>query len=112
VTARRLLFAAVVLLSVVVLFTPSSRTPTLLPGLDKVVHLGLFATLALTGRLAGLPRAGLALGLAAYAGMSEVLQALLPLGRTADVRDAAADLVGVALGLAVWCCARARLAGS
>jgi VanZ family protein len=103
VTARRLLtqgpFAAVVLLSIIVLFTPGSATPTLYPGLDKLAHLSLFAALALTGRRAGLPAAGLAGGLVAYAVGSEVLQGVLPIGRDAEVLDALTDAVGVALGM-------------
>jgi hypothetical protein len=70
VTGRRLLtqgpLTVVVLLSLVVLFAPGSATPTLYPGLDKLVHLGLFAALALTGRWARVPLARLAGGLVAY----------------------------------------------
>jgi VanZ family protein len=101
--ARRLLrvgpFAAVALFSIVVLFSPASAAPPLVAGLDKLVHLGLFAALALTGRWAGLRPVALAGCLAGYAVGSEVLQGLLPLGRTADVLDGLVDLVGVALGL-------------
>lgn len=94
-------FAVVVLASLVVLFAPASATPsTLPPGTDKVVHLAMFAALAWTGRRAGFPVAGLAIGLAVYAAGSEVLQGLLPLGRTPDPLDALVDVVGVALGLA------------
>jgi VanZ family protein len=93
-------FAAVVLASLFVLFAPASATPSGLPtGADKVVHLVLFAALAWTGRRAGLPVTGLAIGLVGYAVASEVLQGLLPLGRTADPLDAVVDVVGVALGL-------------
>ena len=92
-------FAVVVLLSLVVLFAPGSATPTLYPGLDKVVHLGLFAALALTGRWAGVPATRLACGLVAYAVGSEMLQGVLPIGRDAEVLDALVDVVGVALGL-------------
>jgi len=97
-------FSAVVLASLVVLFAPASATPSALPpGVDKVVHLALFAALAYTcpvdRRRAGLPVVGLAAGLVAYAVGSEVLQGVLPLGRTADPLDAAVDVVGVAVGL-------------
>ena len=100
VLAGPLPFGAVVLASLVVLFAPASATPSALPpGVDKVVHLALFVALACTGRRAGLPVVGLAAGLVAYAVGSEVLQGVLPLGRTADPLDAAVDVVGVALGL-------------
>jgi VanZ family protein len=95
-------FAAMVLVSLVVLFAPASATPsTWPPGVDKVVHLALFAALAWTGRRAGLPVTGLAVWLVLYAAGSEVLQAILPLGRDAEVLDAVVDVVGMALGLVV-----------
>jgi VanZ family protein len=93
-------FVVMLLASLVLLFAPGSATPsTLPPGVDKIVHLTMFAGLAWTGRRAGLPVAGLAVGLAVYAAGSEVLQAVLPLRRDAEVLDAVVDLVGVALGL-------------
>ena len=89
-----------VLVSLVVLFAPASATPsTLPPGVDKAVHLALFAALAWTGRRAGLPVPALAVGLIAYAVGSEVLQGLLPIGRSPDPLDVVADTVGVAVGL-------------
>ena len=93
-------FGVLVVLSLVVLFTPSSGVPSVHPGVDKVIHLALFAALALTGRWAGLRPAALAVGLAAYAGISEVLQAVLPIGRDGGWTDALADVAGVAVGLA------------
>jgi VanZ family protein len=94
-------FAAVVVASLFVLFNPASATPTVWPGLDKLVHLTLFAALALTGRRAGLPPVALAAGLVGYAGASEVLQGLLPIGRSADPFDALVDVVGIAVGLLI-----------
>jgi hypothetical protein len=97
----RLWFAAFVAASLVVLFAPASGAPPLLllPGLDKVVHLVLFAALAMSGRWAGLRPVALGVGLVAYAGVSEVLQGVLPLGRSADSVDALVDVVGVGVGL-------------
>ncbi len=92
-------FGLVVLLSLVVLFVPGDGVPTGLEINDKVVHGTLFAVLALTGRWAGLPLAPLAGALGAYAAVSEVLQALLPISRDGTVGDALADVVGVAAGL-------------
>ena len=82
-----------------VLFAPGSDTPALSVS-DKLVHALLFAALALTGRLAGIRARPLALGLLAYAGVSEVLQAVLPIDRDGDWHDALADLLGAAIGLA------------
>lgn len=96
---RALPFAVAALLSIVVLFTPQSGVPTAPPGTDKLVHLLLFALLAGTGRVAGPRPVPLAAGLAGYAALSEVLQAVLPLGRSGDVVDLAVDLAGLLLGL-------------
>lgn len=90
-----------VLLSLVVLFSPGSDVPSGLPVSDKVVHFLLFAALAVTGRLAGVPPLRLAVGLVAYAGVSEVLQTVLPINRDGDVRDAIADTVGALAGIGV-----------
>ncbi|GAA4675037.1 VanZ family protein [Nocardioides nanhaiensis] len=69
---------------------------------DKVAHLGIFATLALAGCWARLPVLRLGLGLAVYAALVEVVQGTVTvLGRAGDVRDLAADLVGIGVGLAV-----------
>ena len=92
-------FVAVVLLSLVVLFTPGSATPSVHPGVDKLIHMAMFGVLALTGRWAGVPPTRLACGLVAYAAVSEVLQAVLPIGRDGEVLDAVADSIGVGLAL-------------
>ena len=105
-------FGAVVLLSVVVLFMPASGTPAVYPELDKLIHLGLFAALALTGWWAGVRPAALAGGLVAYVGASEVLQAVLPIGRDATWGDALADVAGAAVGLLVARSVATRRAGS
>ena len=97
--SRRTPFAVVAALSLWVLFSPGSTVPTGPPYSDKVVHALLFAALALTGRRAGVRPVVLLLGLVAYAGASEVLQAVLPIHRDGTIADAAADVLGAALGL-------------
>ncbi|WP_370588686.1 VanZ family protein [Pseudonocardia sp. C8] len=94
-------FVLAVLLSLVVLFAPASGVPTAPPGTDKVVHLLVFALLGLTGCAAGFRVWPLVGGLVGYAAASEVLQALLPIGRTGDVVDGLVDVTGAALGLGV-----------
>jgi VanZ family protein len=96
--SRRLPFVLVVLLSLWMLFSPASSVPAGPPYSDKVVHALLFAALAATGLRAGLRPVLLVVGLATYAGISEVLQSLLPIHRYGDVADAAVDLAGVAVG--------------
>jgi hypothetical protein len=94
-------FCAAAAASLVILFTPESGVPTAPPGTDKVVHVLLFAALATTGRTAGFRQAPLVIGLVCYAGISEVLQSWLPLGRSGDLIDAAVDVLGIGAGWAV-----------
>ena len=102
----RVVFGAVVALSLVVLFAPAGDVPSAPLGVDKVVHGVLFLALAATGRWAGLRPAVLLPALLAYAAGSEVLQGLSGIGRTASGLDVVADVVGALAGLALW----ARLA--
>ena len=91
-------FVVAVLVSLVVLFSPSDGGVSLFPGSDKLVHLSLFAGLAATTRwrFGPLPVALAALG--AYAVVSEVVQGALLASRSGDPVDVVADLVGVGLG--------------
>ena len=95
-------FAVVVLVSLAVLFAPASDVPTAPAGVDKLVHVGLFAALALSGRWAGIGFRALAPLLLVYAAVSEVLQGLAVLDRSVSTADWIADAVGVLLGLALW----------
>ncbi|SNR84840.1 VanZ family protein [Blastococcus mobilis] len=95
-------FAVAVLVSLAVLFTPADGVPFAPPGVDKLVHAGLFALLALTGRWAGIGRSSLGVLLVFYAALSEVFQGMAPLDRSASVADWIADVVGVLLGLLAW----------
>ena len=102
-------FAVAVLVSIAVLFAPGDDVPLAPPGVDKVIHLALFATLALTGRWAGIRQGVLATLLVGYAAVSEVLQDLTPLDRSASVADWIADVAGILLGLLLWRWASPRL---
>ena len=101
-TLSRGAFAAAVVVSLVVLFAPAGDVPAAPPGLDKVVHLALFAVLAATGRWAGIRVRLLVVALAVYAAVSELLQAVTPLARSGSIADLLADLAGVALGVLAW----------
>jgi hypothetical protein len=98
----RVAFAVAVLVSVAVLFAPASDVPAAPPGVDKLVHAGLFLVLAVTGRWAGIRQSLLGAALVGYAAVSELLQGLSPLDRSMSVADWLADVVGVVVGLAVW----------
>ncbi|SFL84766.1 VanZ family protein [Geodermatophilus ruber] len=95
-------FAVVVLVSLAVLFTPGSDIPSAAPGVDKIVHVALFASLAVTGLWAGIRTAVLVGLLVLYAAASEVVQALSALERSGSVADWAADVLGVIAGLLLW----------
>jgi VanZ family protein len=95
-------FAVAVLVSLAVLFAPAGEVPDAPPGVDKVVHVGVFLALAVTGRWAGMRAPVLGGLLLAYGAVSEVLQAVTPLDRSGSVADLLADAVGITLGLSAW----------
>jgi hypothetical protein len=97
----RLLFAAVVVVHLVVLYLPDppSAGVGLLPYGDLVVHALVFGAVAWTARLARLPLVPVVLLLAAHAGLSEAVQHTLLPGRGGEISDVVADLAGVVLGL-------------
>jgi len=105
-------FTVVVLISLAVLFAPASDVPSAPAGVDKVVHLALFAALAAGGRWAGIGARALAVLLLGYAALSEVVQGLPALGRSTSLADWGADAVGVLLGLALWELAARRTSAS
>jgi VanZ like family len=95
-------FAVTVLVSLAVLFAPAGEVPSAPPGVDKLVHLLVFAALAVTGRWAGIGAIVLAGLLVVYAAGTEVVQAVTPLERSGSLADWVADVLGVVLGIASW----------
>lgn len=87
---------------------PASGVPSAPPGTDKVIHFSLFALLAVTGLLARFNPVRLGFGLVGWAGLSEWLQAVLPIGRTGGVADALADLLGAAVAFVIVLGIRSR----
>ena len=85
------------------LFSPSTPSEGGGYGLDKVVHVLVFAALAASTR--GRFGRGLVLVLL-YAPVSEVLQAVLPIHRDGNVPDALADVGGALAGW--WAFGRRR----
>lgn len=93
-------YGAALLLSAVSLFSPSDAgVGGVFPGSDKVGHIALFALVAATGWLAGVPLRWLLPGVLAYAVGSEVVQGAFLPHRAGDPADVVADTVGVLLGL-------------
>jgi hypothetical protein len=95
-------FAVAVLVSLAVLFAPGPAVPSAPAGIDKLVHVSLFAALAVTGRWAGIGRGVLAALLPLYAAVSELLQGIPALQRDASLGDLVADVAGVLGGLLLW----------
>jgi len=97
---ERVTFAGTVAVQLAVLYWPRSvGAPVAIPYLDKGVHALVFGAVAFTGIRAGLRWWPLAAVLTIHAGLSEVVQGSLLVGRRADPWDAVADLGGTALGL-------------
>jgi hypothetical protein len=91
-------FGAAVAVQLIVVYSPQGPGGPQVPGLDKVVHLLIFAGPVLAALMAGL-RWPWVLGIfAAHAPVSELTQHFALPHRTGDPWDMVADLVGVALG--------------
>jgi VanZ family protein len=95
------LFALAIIVQLLALYWPNPPQGGGIPGLDKAVHASVFLAPALLGLLAGLRRVVLAPLLIAHAVLSELVQHFLLPARAGDPWDAVADIVGVALGLAI-----------
>lgn len=87
---------------------PGSRLPdSSVLEFDKLIHFGLFFVLTLLW-LAAISRGRIGPGLAvltiilAFSVLSELYQAWLPFGRTADFLDSAADALGAVTGFLLW----------
>ncbi len=99
---RRALLVLALLAHLAVLYAPAvpASGPVTLPGADKVAHAGVFALVVVAALGARVPArwvVPLALG---HAVVSELVQHLLLPGRSGDVWDVVADVVGVGLGWA------------
>ena len=94
----RWVFAGLLATSLVMFLLPGDDVSAAAP-YDKLVHAATFVGLTVAGRAAGVRPVRLGLGLAAYAVVTELLQAVLPIERHGDVRDFLADATGIVLGL-------------
>jgi VanZ like family len=97
------LLGIAVVVQLVVLYAPSGPGDGPFPNSDKVVHLLVFLVPVALALLAGAARWLVVVVFGAHAVVSEVVQALLLPTRSGDVADALLDLVGVALGVGLWC---------
>jgi hypothetical protein len=88
----------VVAVQLIALYSPRAPAGPQITGLDKVVHICIFAAPALAALMAGIG-APWALGILALHGpVSELVQHFALSHRSGDVFDALADFVGVGLG--------------
>ena len=94
----RTVFALLLGISLAMFLTPGDDVPEGGPN-DKVVHALIFVALAVAGRWARVPWLALGIGLAAYAAVTEILQATLPIHRDGNVPDWLADAAGIGVGL-------------
>lgn len=95
-------FGVALALQLIVVYAPQGPGGPQIPGLDKLVHLLIFAVPVLAALMAGL-RGPWVLGiLAVHAPVSELIQHFALPHRTGDLWDMVADLVGVGLGGATF----------
>jgi hypothetical protein len=94
----RLAFGVVLAMQLIVVYAPSGPGGPGVTGLDKVIHVLIFAAPVIAALMVGI-RARWALGLLAlHAPVSELIQHFMLPHRSGDVLDVAADLSGVVLG--------------
>lgn len=93
--------AIAVVVALIMLFSPGSTVPTGPENSDKITHAVMFTVLAMTSLHARIPVWLTVLWLVIFAATSEVLQAALPISRSGSIWDAAADLLGVTVGIGI-----------
>lgn len=94
----RVAFGLAVAVQLIVVYAPNGPAGPQITGLDKVVHLFIFAAPVLAGMLAGISAPWVLGILAVHAPVSELIQHIALPHRQGDVFDVLADLAGVALG--------------
>lgn len=87
--------------ALIILFTPASGVPSGFEHSDKIIHFSLFAALAYSSRFAAIGVMKTLTWTVGFAILSEVLQAVLPMGRSGSALDAMFDVFGVIAGLLV-----------
>lgn len=86
----------------IALYSPGSAEQLGPSGVDKLVHICLFALIVTPALLLGFPVVPVICLAVAQAGVSEVLQAVWIPNRSGDILDLVADLLGIALGWGIW----------
>jgi VanZ family protein len=86
-------------IQLIVLYSPVTPAGPPITGLDKLVHLCVFAAPALAALLAGISARWVVAILLLHAPISELIQHFAVPSRTGDVLDVLADFSGVAIGV-------------
>ena len=92
----------------VTLYSPEVAGAPQIAGMDKVVHVLVFAAPALAALLAGISAPWVLGMLAVHAPLSELIQHFGLSHRSGDVSDVMADFAGVALGWSAFLVLRRR----
>lgn len=103
--AWQIAFLLAVAVNLAVLYAPSPGGAPAVRGLDKVIHVVVFAAVAYSGARAGLPARALVPALLLHAVVSELVQHTLLPSRTGDPLDLVADGFGTLVG---WVLVRGR----
>jgi hypothetical protein len=98
----RAAFGVALAMQLIAVYSPSAPAGPQINGLDKVVHVFIFATPVLAGLMAGIGVPWVLAIFAVHAPVSELIQHFALPHRSGDVFDALADLGGVALGGLVY----------
>ncbi|MCL5435722.1 MAG: VanZ family protein [Patescibacteria group bacterium] len=109
-TKWKWIFACVFICSLVLFFAPIPAGPGGSWGLDKIVHLGIFAALLFSGFIAFRnSRAPLLFALLLYGPLVEVLQRYVFTYRSFDYRDMLFDFSGLAAGYLIYRAGKSQL---
>lgn len=100
---RRIPVAVLSIIVFIMLISPTSNTPSAFDfeHADKIVHALMFAVLAVASRYGRISPARTALWLTIFAAVTELAQAALPTGRHGSLWDFVADVLAVAMVLAI-----------
>jgi VanZ family protein len=94
----RVAFGVALVLQLIAVYSPNVPAGPQINGLDKVIHVSIFAAPVLAGLMAGISAPWVLGILAVHAPVSELIQHFVLPHRSGEVFDVLADLAGVALG--------------
>jgi VanZ family protein len=93
---------AVLVVQLISLYSPEVPAGPQIAGIDKVIHILIFAAPALAALMAGLSAPWVIGILAVHAPVSELIQHFALSGRSGDPFDMLADFAGIVIGVLVF----------